>query len=164
MGGVGKKARYFCCKHIFEYCGKNVNIERGASFESGEHIRIGDNSGIGINAVIPDGTHIGNNVMMGPDCYVFSRNHRFDRTDIPMCQQGVTEKYPLIIDDDVWIGQSVTIMPGRHISQGSIIAACSVLTKDYPEYSVVGGNPARIIKNRRQNSTPINEETTFCNK
>lgn len=67
-----------------------------------------------------------------------------------MCQQGYTKGKPVIIDDDVWIGRDVTIMVGRHIAKGSIIAANCVLTKDYPEYSIVGGNPGKLIRNRKQ--------------
>lgn len=67
--------------------------------------------------------------MMGPNCYIHSRNHRFDRTDIPMMEQGYTEPKPIIIDDDVWIGRDVTFMVGRHISKGTIVAANSVVTK-----------------------------------
>lgn len=148
-GGVGKKIRYALCSNIFEYCGKDVNIERGAQFGGGEHIRIGDRSGLGINCSIPDGSIIGNYVNMGPNCFVHSRNHRFDRTDIPMQQQGYTDSKPVIIDDDVWIGRDVTIMIGKHISKGTIVAANSVVTKDFPEYSIIGGNPAHLIKSRK---------------
>lgn len=148
-GGIAKKIRYSICKHIFEYCGKDVNIEKGARFGSGEHIRIGDRSGLGINCNIPDGTIIGKYVNMGPNCYVHSRNHRFDRTDIPMQQQGYTNSLPLVIGDDVWIGRDVTIMIGRKIEDGSIIAANCVLTKDFPPYSIVGGNPSKLIRNRK---------------
>ena len=51
-----------------------------------------------------------------------------------------------VIDDDVWIGRDVTIMVGRHISKGTIVAANSVVTKDFPEYSIIGGNPAKLIR------------------
>ena len=149
MFGVGKWVRYHLCKRIFKKCGKNVNIEKYAKFGSGEHIEIGDYSGIGVKATIPDGSIIGKYVMMGPNCFVHQRNHSFSRTDIPMMQQGFTPTKPIVIDDDVWIGRDVTIMIGRHISKGSIIAANCVLTKDYPEYSVVGGNPSRLIRNRK---------------
>ena len=149
MGGVGFRSRYWACRHIFEYCGKNVNIEKGASFGRGTHIRIGDNSGLGINCVIPDGSVIGRDVMMGPNCYIHSVNHNFDRLDIPMNQQGATEASPIIIGDDVWIGRNVTIMRGRKIASGSIIASNCVLTKDFPEYSIVGGNPGKLIRSRK---------------
>lgn len=150
------KTRRFLCRRIFEYCGENVNIEKGASFGKGTKIRIGDNSGIGINASIPDGTIIGDNVMMGPNCFVIGRNHSFSRTDIPMCQQGYEYTKPLIIEDDCWIGRDVLITGGRVIKKGSIIAARCVLTKDFPEYSIVGGNPSKLIKNRLENNREKN--------
>lgn len=148
-GGLSKKIRYWLCRNIFEYCGKNVNIEKGAWFGRGTRLRIGDNSGLGVNCVIPDGSVIGKDVMMGPNCYIHGHNHAFGRTDIPMRVQGFTQSKPVIIDDDVWIGRDVTIMVGRHIAKGSIIAANCVLTKDFPEYSIVGGNPGKLIRNRK---------------
>ena len=140
--------RYHICKHIFKKCGKNVNIEKGANFGSGFGIEIGDNSGIGINAVIPSNTIIGNDVMMAPNCFILQVNHKTDRTDIPMRLQGSTSPKQTIIEDDVWIGRNVTITPGRHIAKGSIVAACCVLTKDFPEYSIIGGNPGKLIRSR----------------
>ncbi len=53
-----------------------------------------------------------------------------------------------VVDNDVWIGQNVTVMPGVHIGDGSIIAANSVVTKDVPPYHIAGGNPCKIIKKR----------------
>lgn len=145
---LSKLIRYRLCCHIFLSCGENVNIEKGAFFGEGDRICIGDNSGIGINARIPNGTIIGKDVMMGPNCFVHYRNHGFSRTDLPMRLQGFTEEKPLIIEDDVWIGRDVTIMIGRHIRKGTIVAANSVVTKDFPEYSIIGGNPARLIRSR----------------
>lgn len=147
-GGYSKRIRGFLCSQIFEYAGENINVERGAHFGKGFKLRIGNNSGLGINCTIPNDAIIGDNVMMGPNCYVHKVNHAFSRTDIPMCQQGFSEPKSVIIDDDVWIGRNVTIMVGRHISKGSIIAANTVLTKDFPEYSIVGGNPSRLIRSR----------------
>ena len=147
--GGGKAIRYQLVRRIFKKCGTNVNVERGANFGSGRDIEIGDNSGIGINACIPSNTIIGRDVMMGPNCYILPHNHAFDRTDIPMCQQGFNEKKQTIIEDDVWIGRDVLMTPGRHISKGSIIAGGCVLCKDFPEYSIVGGNPSKFIKSRK---------------
>ena len=69
-----------------------------------------------------------------------------------MCMQGYSEKKPLIIEDDVWIGMNVTIMVGRRIAKGTIVAANSVVTKDFPPYSIIGGNPARLIRSRIQDN------------
>ena len=145
----GKQLRRWCCRHIFKHCGKNINIEHGAKFGTGVGISIGDNSGLGVNGKVPSNITIGNNVMMGPDCTILDRNHRYERTDIPMIEQGSTERKPTIIEDDVWIGCQVLIMPGHTIRRGSIIAGGCVLCKDFPEYSIVGGNPSRFIKSRK---------------
>lgn len=148
LGRFGRWLRNKLCHSIFAYCGSNVNIEKGANFGLGYSIRIGDNSGLGVNCVIPDGSVIGRDVMMGPNCYIHARNHKFELIDVPMRKQGYSEVKPCVIDDDVWIGRNVTIMVGRHISKGTIIAANSVVTKDFPPYSIIGGNPAKIIKTR----------------
>ena len=87
--------------------------------------------------------------MMGPNCFILHRNHCFERTDVPMIEQGFSSSRQTIIDDDVWIGRDVLMTPGRHIKTGSIIAARCVLCKDFPEYSIIGGNPSRLIRNRR---------------
>lgn len=145
---IGGKVRYILCKRIFKACGKHVNIERKAHFASGVDIEIGDYSGIGINAHIPNGTIIGNYVMMGPNCFILDVNHAISDLSCPMCKQGMTEKKITRIGNDVWIGRDVHITPGRTIADGSVIAMCSVLTKDFPPYSVVGGNPAKLIKSR----------------
>lgn len=145
---IGGQFRRGCCKHIFKYCGNNVNVERGAWFASGLEVEIGDNSGIGINAHIPNGTIIGRDVMMGPNCYILDVNHSFDDTSRPMIEQGSRPPKRTIIGDDVWIGQDVFMTPGRVVSPHSIIAARCVLSKDFPEYSIVGGNPSRLIRSR----------------
>lgn len=144
----GKYVRYILVKHIFKRCGKNVNIERRANFGSGRNIEIGDNSGIGLHAHIPSNTKIGHHVMMGPNCYILAQNHRFDRTDIPMGDQGFSPAERTVIGNDVWIGRDVLMTPGRKIADGSIIAGGCVLCKDFPEYSVIGGNPSKVIKSR----------------
>lgn len=141
-----KRIRALCGKLMLRYCGNNVNIEKGAQFSS--EISLGNNSGIGVNAQISSEVTIGNDVMMGPYCFIYTSNHCMDRTDIPMWKQGFTTALPVIIEDDVWIGARVIILPGVHIGRGSVIGAGSVVTKNVPPYSVVGGNPARILKYR----------------
>ena len=146
---IGCYVRRFLCKHIFKKCGKNVNVEKGAWFGSGYEIELGDFSGIGINAHIPNNTIIGNYVMMGPNCYILDANHSFDDLSNPMMFQGRKPVQQTVIGNDVWIGRDVLMTPGRTIKDGSIIAARCVLTKDFPEYSIVGGNPGRLLKQRK---------------
>jgi maltose O-acetyltransferase len=150
IGGFCRKVRYLCCKNIFSKCGINVNIERGASFGNGFCLEIGDYSGIGRYCHVPPNIKIGRDVMMAPNVFILTNNHAFDDTQIPMGLQGITESKRTIIEDDVWIGRNVLITPGRYISKGTIVAAGTVLTKDFPEYSIVGGNPSKLIRSRKK--------------
>ena len=88
--------------------------------------------------------------MMGPHCTIYIRNHAFDRLDIPMCEQGFQSEKPIVIGNDVWIGGHVIILPGVQIGNGAIVGAGAVVTKNVPDYAIVGGNPARIIRYRNQ--------------
>ncbi|HPD01680.1 MAG TPA: acyltransferase [Acetivibrio sp.] len=142
-----KQIRRFLCKRIFKSAGKNINIEHGAFFASGREIEIGDNSGLGLNSRVTGPLKIGNDVMIGPDVMIFTQNHRNDRLDIPMRLQ-TDPKRPVVIEDDVWIAARAIILPGVTVHKGAIVGAGAVVTKDVPEYAVVGGNPARIIKYR----------------
>ncbi|MCQ2342186.1 MAG: acyltransferase [Paludibacteraceae bacterium] len=149
VGKPAKWIRYRLCKHIFAECGHNVNIERRANFSTGENIHIGNNSGIGFNCQVPCDIHIGNNVMMGPDCVILPANHAFADTSIPMIEQGFAPSRPTVIEDDVWIGHGVIMTPGRVVKTGSIIGAGCVLTKDFDAYSIIGGNPGKLIRLRK---------------
>ena len=142
-----KKVRAFCGKMILKHCGTNVNIEKGAHFSS--EVSLGNNSGIGINCEIAPFVTIGNDVMMGPECMIYTSNHGMERTGIPMWKQQSTETEPVVIGNDVWIGARVIILPGVHIGDGCVIGAGSVVTKDVEEYSVVAGNPAKLIRKRK---------------
>lgn len=147
-GGISKSIRGFCAKLILDSCGDNVNIEKGADFA--DSIKIGNYSGIGKNSIIGAFTEIGDFVMMGEACHIYTRNHKIDRLDIPMCRQGFDEYKPVIISDDVWIGARVTILPGAKIGKGAVIGAGGVVAGEIPDYAVAGGVPARVIKYRNQ--------------
>lgn len=146
----GGKLRFFLCKRIFKKCGHHVNIEKGARFGNGFNVEIGDYSGIGVNASIPSDIKIGNYVMMGPNVTILHNNHCFESLDVPMYCQGFSPSRQTTIEDDVWICTHVIMTPGRYISKGSIIAAGCVLTKDFHAYSVIGGNPGKLIKSRKE--------------
>jgi len=148
---IGKTCRFIretLVKKIFLKCAKTVNINRGAYFGSGINVSLGNNSSIGRNCQLANDVTIGNDVMMAPEVIIFSISHNTQRIDIPMRLQGNLPANPVIIANDVWIGQGVTILPGINIGTGSIIASGSMVTKDVAEFSVVGGNPAKLIKKR----------------
>jgi len=150
-GKLAKKVRHFCCKHIFVKCGKDVNIEHGVDFEGGTELEIGSYSGLGINSWIGP-AKIGKDVIMGREVIIISKNHKYSDSTKPIHLQGYEQVRPVIIEDDVWIGTRVIILPGRRIGRGAVIGAGSVVTKDVPPYAVVGGNPAKILKYRMSKS------------
>lgn len=138
--------RNWCAKNICEDCGKNINIGRGAIISS--RLKIGNNSGIGDNCEMHGTICIGDNVLMAPEVVIYTRNHNFMDKSLTIIQSGVSEEQPVIIGNDVWIGRRVMIMPGVTVGDGAVIAAGGVVVKDVPPYSLVGGVPAKVIKNR----------------
>lgn len=161
--GIGTRTlRYWICRGMFTKCGQRVNIERGSYFGHGKGIEIGDESGIGVNCRVSPPLRIGKYVMMGPDVVILGQNHKHDDLSIPMVYQGFNPKPGVIIEDDVWIGTRVIILPGCHIGKGAIIGAGAVVTKNVPCYTIVGGNPARVIKCRNgQQPEEIDLNTSF---
>ena len=152
-GGVYRALCGWAVKGFVASCGTIVNIEDHASISS--KLSIGDNSGVGVRSRISGPVTIGDNVMMGRECFILTRNHAFDRMDIPMCEQGFQEDRPVVIGNDVWIGHRVTILPGSRIEDGAIIGAGAVVSGTIPAYTIVGGVPAKVIRKRSQ-SLPKN--------
>lgn len=148
-GGVARQIRAQLARRMLDTCGDEVNIEHGAWFGSGRGISVGDRSAIGLDALVIGPVTIGRDVMMGPRCVLLSTNHEFGSTDVPMNAQGFQADRPIVIEDDVWIGAGTTILPGCHIGRGSIVGAGSVVTHSIDPWSVVGGNPARLLRRRR---------------
>ncbi|MFZ0597968.1 MAG: DapH/DapD/GlmU-related protein, partial [Flavobacterium sp.] len=113
----------------------------------GENVQINDYVHIGAVGSIT----IGNNVLMASKIYISDHNHgSYDDISsdhpmsIPIERQSICK--PVIIDDNVWIGESVCILPGVTIGKGCVIGALSVVTKDIPDYSIAAGNPAKVVK------------------
>lgn len=124
------------------------NVETGAKVDW-SYTSVGKGSTLGKRCKI-EGADIGCHVMMGEDVVIFRRNHRFDCVDVPMALQGFSSDELVYVEDDVWIGSRVIILPGIRIGCGSIIGAGSVVTKDVLPFTIVAGNPARFIRNRLQ--------------
>lgn len=148
---LAQKIRYWLGSRFVENCGKHVNFERGARFNP--ELNIGDHSGIGVNCLVSGRTYIGNHVMMGPDCIMYSYSHAHDRLDISMDQQGFEDSTPIHIGDDVWIGARVIVLPGVKIGSHCIIGAGAVVTKDVPDYAIVGGVPAKVLRYRTEGNS-----------
>lgn len=149
IGGICLSFRTWLASKIFLKAGKNIKVGRNTRFGSGRNIEIGSFTGLNTNCWIGNDTIIGSDVMFGPEVIILSGSHNFERTDIPMREQGATQRKPVVIGDDVWIGTRAIILPGIKIGSHSIIGAGSVVTKDVPEYAIVAGNPAVIKKFRK---------------
>lgn len=118
----------------------------------GEGLKIGNNSSIGPYSYIGCSgfIEIGDNVMMSPRVSIYAENHLFDDPNLTIKEQGVKREF-VKIEDDCWIAANTIILAGVTIGRGSVIAAGSVVTKDVPPYSIVGGVPAKVIKSRMEN-------------
>lgn len=124
-------------------------------------IDIGDrvflNSNVIIGASDKGNINIGSDVIIGFNVVMRASNHRYIRKDLTIRSQGHREG-EIKIEDDVWIGANVVILPNVHIGKGAIIAAGAVVNKDVPPYSLVGGVPAKIIKNNARSQVGSYEE------
>lgn len=110
-------------------------------------ITIGQNSLIGEYCVIrgQGGVTIGDRVYTSPFTQIIAVNHVFDDPNRPFVEQGITAE-GIVIEDDVWLGASAVITDGVRIGKGAVVAAGAVVTTDVAPYTVVGGVPAREIK------------------
>lgn len=139
----------WCRSKLVQYylkdCGKKPRVKSGA--EISPNATLGNFSELGTRCLIQGDVHIGDNVIMGPDVKIYSRNHKFDKLDVPIRDQGKEYKHTYI-GNDVWLGANVLVMAGCKLGDHTIVAAGSVVTKDFPAYAIIGGVPAKIIKKR----------------
>ena len=122
-------------------------------------IIIGDNCGFNSNTHITSINRIviGNNVLTGKCVTITDNSHgEISAEGImkPPYQRPIVSKGPVIIEDNVWIGDKATVLPNVHIGKNAIVGANSVVTHDVPAFTVVAGNPARVIKRILQPSFP----------
>lgn len=115
---------------------------------NGQKVSIGKDCQINENVFI-QGAKIGDYVMVAPNVSILSKSHHFDNLSIPMIFQGECDEKLPVIEDDVWLGRNVVVMPGVRIGKGSIVGAGAVVVKDVVPYSIVGGVPARLIRMRQ---------------
>ena len=109
-------------------------------------VTIGDHTRIGIHSTIIGPVCIGSHVHLAQGITVTALNHRYDDKKRRIDEQGVSTQ-PVVISDDVWIGANAVILPGVTIGRHAVVAAGAVVTKDVPDYCMVGGVPAKILKN-----------------
>lgn len=127
-------------------------------------VRIGKRSGINartaIHSAIGNPVDIGEDVVIGPMCYlVGGSDYNIDRLDIPISQQGTRPDGGLVLEDDIWLGAQATVLGGVRMSSGSVAAAGAVVTKDVPPRAVVRGVPAKVAFVRGEQTESPRETT-----
>ena len=137
-----------CC-----ICGKLTALGAGK-------IRIGNNCFFGLNATVSaiNSVVLGNEVIIARDTYIYDHNSHPVEPELreemsksndyfgPLWSVTRANNAPVVIEDNVWIGERCTILKGVRIGKGSVVGANSVVTKDVPPYCIAAGNPARVVK------------------
>lgn len=152
-GKKGITIRYILLKTIAKQCGDNVAVYPNVYILDTQNLAIGNNVSIHPMCYIDSGTKgsisIGNDVSIAHAVTILGFNHKYQDINIPIKEQGNYE-YDTIIEDNVWIGAKATILAGRIVKTGSIIAANCVVSKDVEKNTIVGGIPNRVLKERKQ--------------
>lgn len=125
--------------------GENIWIEPPVRMAYGKNVHIGDSFYANFNLVLVDDIdiYIGNHVMIAPNVTITATGHPVHPE---LRKNGTQFSIPVRIEDDVWIGANVVILPGVTIGKNSVIGAGSVVTKNIPENVVAVGNPCRVLR------------------
>lgn len=141
---------YFQLYSKAQSLGRNIKLSKGGTFAHPNEITLGDNIFISENFHISAyKLKLHNNIIIGPNLVIECSNHKYDVVGKTMFEIAGDKIYQEVeIENDVWIGANVTILPGVKISEGCVVGAGSVVTKTLPPYSVAVGIPCRPIKPR----------------
>ena len=133
--GIGKYTYFLPCTEF-----------AGIKFKP--RIIVGDGTWIGIRNSFAciDSIEIGKNVLFAGYVHVTDHSHGYENIEEPIKRQKLITKGPVIIEDDCWLGFGCEVLSGVHIGRHAIVAARAVVTHDVPCYSIVAGNPAKVIK------------------
>jgi len=139
------EAQYRLLQGFLGRIGSNIEIRAPFHCDYGFNISIGENFFSNFNLTIIDCGKVifGDNVMIGPNCTISSAGHPLD---IERRNRHLEYAYTVTIEDNVWIGSDVSILPGITIGLGSVIGAGSIVNRDIPPNSLAVGNPCRVIR------------------
>lgn len=143
---IGNKAEIVSLeKQLFGKTGESIYVNPPLYVDYGRHVEIGNNFYANMDCIFLDVNRIiiGDNVMVGPRVSFFTAGHP---TDAGVRSKDLEFGLPIVVEDNVWIGGNSTILPGVTIGKNSIVAAGAVVTKDVPNNTIVGGNPAKVIR------------------
>ena len=159
-----KKVWVFLCEWLVRRkvasCGKNLHVNHYSHMTSKTYL--GDNVNFnGLNIAGQGEVHIGNNFHSGRNCSIITQNHDYDFGNaIPYGDAYICKA--VVIEDNVWIGESVIVLPGAIIHEGAIVQAGSVVVGEVPSCAIVGGHPAKAFKYRNiDHYNKLKEEKKF---
>lgn len=140
----GEEKKRCMLKELFAEVGENSYVQAPYyAMWGGHHVHLGKNVYINFNCTFVDDAQIfiGNNTMIAPSVIIITASHPLSPT---LRVKGYGFNKPVYIGKNVWIASNVTILPGVHIGDNSVIGACSVVTKDIPANVIAFGNPLKI--------------------
>lgn len=152
------EARDAAIRELFGSVGNNPTVLPTFSCDNGRNIHVGENFFAKSNVTILDiaSVNIGDYVMIGPNTLITTVGHPLS----PKKRRGhIGQASPVTIGRDVWIGGNVTILPGVTIGNNVVIAAGAVVNKDVPDNCVVGGIPAKIIREIEDDTEDLPKRT-----
>lgn len=132
-------------RELFGSIGNEYDVEPPFRCDYGFNIHVGENFYANFDCVFLDvcEIRIGDNCFLGPGVHIYTATHPLEAWER---NSGVEFGRPVTIGDNVWIGGRAVINPGIRIGNNAVVASGAIVTKDVPDHAVVGGNPARIIK------------------
>lgn len=130
--------------------GAHSTIEEYCVIDNGVgNVIIGSYTRIGLRSTLIGPVQIGSHIILAQNVVISGLNHSYQDTALPIHQQKISVA-PIVIEDEAWIAANAVITAGVTVGRHAVVAAGSVVTKDVPAYSVVAGNPAKVIKRYSQ--------------
>ena len=141
----GLRLRIFLYRKVGMKIGRNCVVRRGVYLASPNELEVGDGSFIGrANLYCTGGVKIGKNVNVSDGAVIITAKHDVNSPAFEALYE------PITVADWAWIATNAIVLAGVTVGEGAVVAAGAVVTKDVPSYSVVGGNPAKVIGERKK--------------
>lgn len=147
-----RNCRYRVYRRYFKTCGQNVRVHNDVLIKFPSMVSLGSNVTINKGCIIGGSGEltIGDYTQIGAGTKIYTTTHNHERTDIPIALQGLSS-IDVKIGRDVWFGFNCIVLPGATVGESCVVAAGAVLTAGtYPSFSVIAGNPARVVRDRRK--------------
>lgn len=128
---------------------KKSKFENGIYISDARNLKIGSYVRINEHVFLQGKITIGDFALIAPNVSIYTQAHIHNEVSIPVVQQGSEKEQEVILKNNVWLGRNVVVLPGITIGEGAIVGANAVVTKDVAPYTIVGGVPAKLIKERK---------------